>query len=133
MPGMRKYMGAPSEKPDLPEMYEREFVDADSELPSARLVEKYGTSNPTELKSRIVQRGLQEMQKKEGRPDMKDGGMARGRGGKSYQHNYATGGQVTDHLSRVVGPPMGQPQSVQASTATVETPAQRSKRLRMGG
>ena len=60
---------------------------------------------------------------------MKDGGMARGRGGKMYQHNYATGGSVTDHLSKVVGPP----QSVQSMTATVETPAERSKRLRMGG
>jgi len=98
---MRKYMGAPSEKPDLPEMYEREFIEADMEMPSARLVEKYGTSDPTELKSRIVQRGLQEMQKKEGRPDMKDGGMARGKGGKMYQHNYATGGSVTDHLKKV--------------------------------
>jgi hypothetical protein len=65
---------------------------------------------------------------------MKDGGMARGRGGKMYKHNYATGGSVTDHLSRVVGPQMGQPQSVQAMTATVgETPAERSKRLRSGG
>jgi len=60
---------------------------------------------------------------------MKDGGMARGKGGKMYKHNYATGGSVTDHLSKVVGPP----QSVQAMTATVETPAERSKRLRMGG
>src|SRR5210317_119454 len=100
MPGMRKYMGAPSEKPDLPEMYEREFIEADMEMPSARLVEKYGTSDSTELKSRIVQRGLQEMQKKEGRPDMKDGGMARGKGGKMYQHNYATGGSVVDHLKK---------------------------------
>lgn len=65
---------------------------------------------------------------------MMDGGMAKGKGGKMYQHNYATGGSVTDHLSKVVGPPMGQPQSVQAATATMgETPAQRSKRLRMGG
>ena len=104
MPGMRKYMGAPSEKPDLPEMYEREFIEADMEMPSARLVEKYGTSDPTELKSRIVQRGLQEMQKKEGRPDMKDGGMARGKGGKMYQHNYATGGSVQDNLKQ---PPAG--------------------------
>jgi hypothetical protein len=65
---------------------------------------------------------------------MKDGGMAKGKGGKMYQHNYATGGSVTDHLSRVVGPQMGQPQSVQAMTATVgETPAERSKRLRSGG
>lgn len=65
---------------------------------------------------------------------LKAGGMARGRGGKMYKHNYATGGQVVDHLSKVTGPPMGgQPQSVQAATATVETPAQRSKRLRMGG
>ena len=101
MPGMRKYMGAPSEKPDLPEMYEREFIEADMEMPSTRLVEKYGTSYPAELKSRIVQRGLQEMQKKEGRPDMKDGGMARGKGSKMYQHNYATGGSVTDHLKKV--------------------------------
>jgi len=29
---------------------------------------------------------------------MKDGGMARGKGGKMYQHNYATGGNVVDHL-----------------------------------
>ena len=29
---------------------------------------------------------------------MKDGGMARGKGNKMYQHNYATGGKVTDHL-----------------------------------
>jgi hypothetical protein len=65
---------------------------------------------------------------------MMDGGMAKGKGGKMYQHNYATGGSVTDHLSKVVGPPMGQPQSVQAATATMgETPAQRSKRLRSGG
>ena len=62
---------------------------------------------------------------------MKDGGMAKGKGGKMYQHNYATGGQVVDHLSKVVGPP---PTSVQAMTATVgETPAERSKRLRSGG
>ena len=65
---------------------------------------------------------------------LKDGGMAKGKGGKMYQHNYATGGSVTDHLSKVVGPPMGQPQSVQAATATMgETPAQRSKRMRSGG
>jgi hypothetical protein len=31
---------------------------------------------------------------------MKDGGMARGKGGKTYQHNYATGGSVMDHLSK---------------------------------
>lgn len=35
---------------------------------------------------------------------MKDGGMAKGKGGKMYKHNYATGGQVVDHLSHVVGP-----------------------------
>ena len=27
------------------------------------------------------------------------GGMARGKGNKSYAHNYATGGSVVDHLS----------------------------------
>jgi len=31
---------------------------------------------------------------------MKDGGMARGKGGKMYQHNYATGGSVVDHLKK---------------------------------
>ena len=98
MPGMRKYMGAPSEKPDLPEMYEREFVEADMEMPSQKLVDKYGTSDPVELKSRIVQKGLQELQKKEGRPEMMDGGMAKGKGSRSYQHNYATGGKVVDHI-----------------------------------
>jgi len=69
-----------------------------------------------------------------GKAKMADGGMARGKGGKLYKHNYATGGSVTDHLSKVVGPQMGQPQSVQAATATMgETPAERSKRLRSGG
>ena len=34
---------------------------------------------------------------------MKDGGMARGKGGKMYQHNYATGGSVTDHLQQKKG------------------------------
>lgn len=75
---------------------------------------------------------------------MKDGGVARGRGNKIYQHNYATGGQVVDHLSKVTGHPnnmMGQrrgqgpePTSVQAATAVPgESPAERSKRLRRGG
>lgn len=65
-----------------------------------------------------------------GKAKMADGGMARGKGGKMYQHNYATGGNVVDHLSKVVGPP----QSVQAATAVVaESPAERSKRMRSGG
>ena len=29
---------------------------------------------------------------------MMDGGMAKGKGGKMYQHNYATGGSVQDNL-----------------------------------
>ena len=33
-----------------------------------------------------------------GSAKMMDGGMARGKGGKMYQHNYATGGSVVDHL-----------------------------------
>lgn len=33
-----------------------------------------------------------------GKAKMADGGMARGKGNKMYQHNYATGGSVTDHL-----------------------------------
>lgn len=36
-----------------------------------------------------------------GKAKMADGGMARGKGGKMYQHNYATGGSVTDHLKKV--------------------------------
>jgi len=32
---------------------------------------------------------------------MKDGGMARGKGGKMYQHNYSTGGSVTDNLKPI--------------------------------
>ena len=103
MPGMRKYMGAPSEKPDLPEQYEREFTEADMGLATQKLLDKYGAKNEQELKSRIIQKGLAEMEAKKDKPDMKDGGMARGRGGKSYQHNYATGGQVTDHLKSVQG------------------------------
>lgn len=33
-----------------------------------------------------------------GKAKMADGGMARGKGNKMYQHNYATGGSVVDHL-----------------------------------
>ena len=36
-----------------------------------------------------------------GKAKMADGGMARGKGNKMYQHNYATGGSVTDHLQPV--------------------------------
>ena len=65
-----------------------------------------------------------------GKAKMMDGGMAKGRG-PARKHSYATGGQVVDHLSKVVGPP---PTSVQAATATVsESPAERSKRMRRGG
>lgn len=35
-----------------------------------------------------------------GSAKMADGGMARGRGNKMYQHNYATGGSVIDHLTK---------------------------------
>jgi len=33
-----------------------------------------------------------------GSTEMMDGGMARGKGNRMYQHNYATGGKVVDHL-----------------------------------
>ena len=33
-----------------------------------------------------------------GKAKMADGGMARGKGNKMQQHNYATGGSVVDHL-----------------------------------
>lgn len=36
-----------------------------------------------------------------GKAKMADGGMARGKGNKMYQHNYATGGSVQDHLKKV--------------------------------
>jgi len=131
MPGMKTYMGAPSEKPDLPPEQERDFIEADMGTYTQALLDKYGAKDEAELKSRIVQKGQSIMEAKKDRPAMKDGGMAKGKGGKTYQHNYATGGQVVDHLSKVVGPP---PTSVQAATATVsESPAERSKRLRSGG
>lgn len=34
---------------------------------------------------------------------MMNGGMARGKGNKMYQHNYATGGKVVDNLSMASG------------------------------
>jgi hypothetical protein len=100
---------APMEKPDLPELYEKEFLQADMEIIPQKLVDKYGTSNPAELKSRIVQSGLRELSKKEGRPDMMDGGMAKGKGGKTYQHNYATGGSVVDNLKPIPADNKGLP------------------------
>jgi hypothetical protein len=33
-----------------------------------------------------------------GKAKMADGGMARGKGNKMQQHNYAAGGSVVDHL-----------------------------------
>jgi len=36
-----------------------------------------------------------------GKAKMADGGMARGKGNKMYQHNYATGGSVQDNLKSV--------------------------------
>ena len=40
---------------------------------------------------------------------MKDGGMARGKGGKMYQHNYSTGGSVTDNLKPIPADNKGLP------------------------
>ena len=99
--------------------YERE-LRADPRDPAAK-------ENLKRVNSVLERYGVQVAN--EDNSKMKDGGMARGKGGKMYKHNYATGGSVTDHLSKVVGPP----QSVQAQTAVVESPAERSKRLRMGG
>lgn len=93
-----------------------------------------------EFERSLRQAGLAE----EDNSRMADGGMAKGRGGKMYQHNYATGGQVVDHLSKPTGHPsnmMGRqqmerrmPQSVQSATALPgESPSERSKRLRSGG
>ena len=90
--------------------------------PSGAEMDSVDAKDPLDFFNKMIK-------KAKGSAEMKDGGMARGKGGKMYQHNYATGGQVVDHLSKVVGPP----QSVQSMTATVETPAERSKRLRMGG
>ena len=36
-----------------------------------------------------------------GKAKMADGGMARGKGNKMYQHNYSTGGSVTDNLKPI--------------------------------
>lgn len=38
-----------------------------------------------------------------------DGGMARGKGNKMYQHNYSTGGSVTDNLKPIPADNKGLP------------------------
>ena len=76
---------------DQKAQYERE-LRADPNDPAAKenlrrvnsVLERYGVQLANEDNSK-----------------MKDGGMARGKGGKMYQHNYATGGSVTDHLKKV--------------------------------
>ena len=120
---------------DEKSQYERE-LRADPRDPAAK-------ANLKRVNSVLERYGVQV--KNEDNSKMKDGGMAKGKGGKMYQHNYATGGSVTDHLSKVTGHPgnmMGQqrraqgpePISVQATTAIPgESPAERSKRLRRGG
>ena len=40
---------------------------------------------------------------------MMDGGMARGKGNKMYQHNYSTGGSVTDNLKPIPADNKGLP------------------------
>ena len=94
-----------------------------------RNIPNSGYSVPSNTEDQPMENDPSEV-KPEKSSKMKDGGMARGKGNKMYQHNYATGGNVVDHLSKVVGPP----QSVQAATAVVaESPAERSKRMRRGG
>lgn len=44
-----------------------------------------------------------------GKATMADGGMARGKGNKMYQHNYATGGSVTDNLKPIPADNKGLP------------------------
>lgn len=99
MPNVR----VPMEKPDLPPEQERDFMEADMGMPTQKLLDKYGAKDEAELKSRIIQKGQAIMDAKKDKPQMMDGGMARGKGGKMYQHNYATGGSVTDHLQQKKG------------------------------
>ena len=44
-----------------------------------------------------------------GKAKMADGGMARGKGNKMYQHNYSTGGSVTDNLKPIPADNKGLP------------------------
>lgn len=68
--------------------YEKE-LQADPNDPAAK-------ANLKRVNSVLERYGVQVAN--EDNSKMKDGGMARGKGNKMYQHNYATGGKVTDHL-----------------------------------
>lgn len=124
MPGTKSKMTA-AERKAAYEDYQN-FERSASAAPSIEEMNAVGAKDPKEFFMKLMEK---EKQDKGEKAKMADGGMARGKGNKMYQHNYATGGSVTDHLSKVVGPP----QSVQAQTAVVESPAERSRRLRMGG
>lgn len=56
-----------------------------------------GYSVPSNTEDQLMANDPSEV-KPEKSSNLKDGGMARGKGNKMYQHNYATGGKVVDHL-----------------------------------
>ena len=53
------------------------------------------------VKSALKRYGVKDPDNDSSNSKMADGGMARGKGNKMYQHNYATGGSVTDNLKAI--------------------------------
>jgi len=65
--------------------------------PSTKEMDAVGARDPKEF----FEKKISDLR---GKAKMADGGMARGKGNKMYQHNYATGGSVQDNLKQ---PPAG--------------------------
>jgi len=67
-----------------------------------RNIPNSGYSVPSNTEDQPMENDPSEV-KPEKSSTMMDGGMARGKGNKMYQHNYATGGKVVDNLSMASG------------------------------
>lgn len=85
----------PTEIPDMPAKFEREYMEADS-APSVKLMDKYGAKDPSDLKAKIVQAAEKAMAEKQPvekakggiakkKPAMARGGMVKANCGASMK------------------------------------------------
>ena len=95
MPGNSKFKSVAERKA----AYEGFDIEAQMDAaPSVAEMEAIDAKDPKDFFRKMMEK---EREDNGERAKMADGGMARGKGNKMYQHNYATGGSVTDNLKPV--------------------------------
>tara|TARA_R100000995_G_scaffold7260_1_gene3234 strand:- start:5507 stop:5881 length:375 start_codon:yes stop_codon:yes gene_type:complete len=85
---------------------DQDFVVSSAAAPTIAEMNALDAKDPEDFFNKLLAKEMMDNGEKAG---MADGGMARGKGNKMYQHNYATGGSVTDNLKPIPADNKGLP------------------------